>query len=350
MSPPAAAPGGSSRQALAAGLAGYVMWGLIPALFILAGRTGATPWEIVGQRALWSMPWAGLLVVLAGHDDQVARVFRSPRLLGQLAVSALMIVSGWSVYVWAVNNGHNIEAALGYYINPLLNMAIGATFFRERINAIGLGAIALATVGTVLQALALGHLPLIALFLAVTFTVYGVIRKRVEVDAQAGLFVESLLMFLPGLALVLWLAHTGVARFGGGAPITLLLLAMGPVTVAPLAFFAWTTRRLPLSTVGFLQFTGPTLGFLIGLIVGERPTPLGLVSFGFIWAGVALFMFGAWRASRRVALESPNAPSVTRRFASSTTPVTLRSTGQEQDHTASLLPREAGEEADREAG
>jgi len=136
----------------------------------------------------------------------------------------------------------------------------------------------------------------------VTFTIYGVIRKRVEVDAQAGLFVESLLMFLPGLALVLWLAHTGVAKFATGAPITLMLLAMGPVTVAPLAFFAWTTRRLPLSTVGFLQFTGPTLGFLIGLIVGERLTPLGLVSFGFIWAGVALFMFGAWRASRRMAM------------------------------------------------
>ncbi len=132
------------------------------------------------------------------------------------------------------------------------------------------------------------------------------IRKRVEVDAQAGLFVESLLMFLPGLALVLWLAHTGVATFGDGAPVTLLLLAMGPVTVAPLAFFAWTTRRLPLSTVGFLQFTGPTLGFLIGLAVGERLTPLGVVSFGFIWAGVALFMFGAWRAGRRVALIPPS--------------------------------------------
>jgi chloramphenicol-sensitive protein RarD len=300
MSPPAAAPGGSSRQALAAGLAGYIMWGLVPALFILAGRTGASAWEIVGQRALWSAPWAGALVLMAGHGDQVARVFRSPRLLGQLSISALMIVSGWSVYVWAVNNGHNIEASLGYYINPLMNMAIGATFFRERINAIGLAAIALATVGTILQALALGHPPLIALFLAVTFTIYGVIRKRVEVDAQAGLFVESLLMWLPGLALVLWLAHAGVARFATGAPITLILLAMGPVTVAPLAFFAWTTRRLPLSTVGFLQFTGPTIGFLIGLAVGERLTPLGLISFGFIWAGVALFMVGAWRAGRRV--------------------------------------------------
>jgi chloramphenicol-sensitive protein RarD len=308
MSPPAAAPGGSTRAALAAGVVGYIIWGLVPAFFILAGRAGASSWEIVGQRALWSAPWAGLLVLVAGHGDQVGKVFRTPRLLGQLAVSALMIVSGWSVYVWAVNNGHNIEASLGYYINPLLNMAIGATFFRERINALGVGAIALAAVGTVLQALALGHLPWIALFLAVTFTIYGVIRKRVEVDAQAGLFVESLLMWLPALALVLWLGHAGVARFATGVPVTLLLLAMGPVTVAPLAFFAWTTRRLPLSTVGFLQFTGPTLGFVIGLAVGERLTPLGLVSFGFIWAGVALFMFGAWRAGRRVRPERTPPP------------------------------------------
>jgi chloramphenicol-sensitive protein RarD len=288
------------ERALLAGLAGYIIWGLIPALFILAGRAGSTPLEILAQRTIWSAPWAGLLVWQSRQGDQVARVFRSPRLLGQLAVSALMIVSGWSVYVWAVNNGHNIEASLGYYINPLLNMAIGATIFRERINAIGLAAIALATIGTVLQALALGHLPWIALFLAVTFTVYGIIRKRVEVDAQAGLFVESLLMWLPGVALTLWLFHAGLARFGRDAPLTSLLLAMGPVTVAPLAFFAWTTRRLPLSTVGFLQFTGPTLGFLIGVVVGERLTTLGLVSFGFIWAGVALFMFGAWRAALRL--------------------------------------------------
>lgn len=300
MSLAVATPGGSTRQALAAGIVGYIIWGLIPALFILAGRSGASPLEILAQRAVWAAPWAWLLVAFSGHGEQVRRVFSRPALLGQLAISALMIVSGWAVYVWAVNNGHNLEASLGYYINPLLNMAIGAAMFRERISVLGLGAIALAAIGAVLQAVALGHLPLIALFLAITFTIYGVIRKRVEIDAQAGLFVESLLMWFPAVGLVLWLGHTGGARFGHGLPITLLLLAMGPVTVAPLAFFAWTTRRLPLSTVGFLQFIGPTLGFVIGLAVGERLTLLGLLSFGFIWAGVALFMFGAWRAGRRL--------------------------------------------------
>ena len=301
MSHPAAAPGGPSRPVLAVGIVGYIIWGLIPAWFILAGRLGAGSWEIVGQRALWSAPWAGLLVLISGHGDQVRRVFRSPRLLGQLAVSALMIVSGWSVYVWAVNNGHNIESSLGYFINPLLNMAVGAWLFRERFDVVGLAAIGLAVIGVLLQTLALGHPPLIALFLAVTFTIYGVIRKRIDVDAQAGLFVESLLMCPFGLALTLWVAHAGTARFGHGLPISLVLLAMGPATVLPLALFAWTARRMPLTSVAFLQFTGPTLGFAIGLLMGERLDATGVVSFGFIWAGVAVFLIGAWRRSRRLA-------------------------------------------------
>jgi len=297
---PAVAPGGPSRQALAVGIVGYIIWGLIPAWFILAGRMGASSWEIVGQRALWSAPWAWLLVAISGHGGQVRRVFTSPRRLGQLALSALMIVSGWAVYVWAVNNGRNIESSLGYFINPLLNMGMGAWLFRERIDATGLAAIGLAVVGVALQTVALGHPPLIALFLATTFTIYGVIRKRIDVDAQAGLFVESLLMCPVGLALVLWSAHAGVASFGHGAPITLVLLAMGPATVLPLALFAWTARRMPLSSVAFLQFTGPTLGFAIGLVMGERLSLTGVVSFAFIWAGVAVFLVGAWRRSRRL--------------------------------------------------
>jgi chloramphenicol-sensitive protein RarD len=290
-----------SKHTLAVGIVGYIIWGLIPAWFILAGKLGAGSWEIVGQRALWSAPWAGLLVLISGHGDQVVRAFRSPRLLGQLAVSALMIVSGWAVYVWAVNNGHNIESSLGYFINPLLNMAFGAWLFRERIDGVGLAAIGLAVIGVLLQTLALGHPPLIALFLAVTFTIYGVIRKRIDVDAQAGLFVESLLMCPAGLALTLWVAHAGTATFGHALPITLVLLAMGPATVLPLALFSWTARRMPLTSVAFLQFTGPTLGFAIGLLMGERLNATGVVSFAFIWAGVAVFLIGAWRRTRRLA-------------------------------------------------
>jgi len=288
------------RRALLVGVFCYFIWGLTPALFIAMGHAGASSWEILANRALWSAPWAGLLVLIAGQGAQVRAVFSSPRRLGLLALSAAMISSGWGVFVWSVNNGRNIEASLGYYIAPLLNMAVGALLFRERIDRIGMVAIGLAAAGVVLQAVVLGHPPVIALFLAGTFWGYGLIRKQIDVDAQTGLFVESLLMTLPGLAYVIWLHHSGGGIFARTPGATLLMMTAGPATVAPLALFAWTARRLPFSTFGFLQFISPTIGFLIGLAVGERLDLVGLVSFLFIWAGSGVFVFGAWRASRRI--------------------------------------------------
>ena len=292
--------GGSARQALIAGVACYLLWGAMPILFIVMGRAGATPWEILAHRAVWSAPWAGLLVLLAGQGPQVAKVFSSPRRIVLLATSAAMISSGWAVYVWSVNNGRNLEASLGYYITPLLNMAAGAIFFRERIDRFGAAAIALAAVGVVLQTVALGHLPIIALYLAAAFWGYGLIRRQIDVDAQTGLFVECVLMVIPGMAYVLWLHHAGGGVFARDAGHSLLMLTTGPATVAPLALFAWTARRLPFATIGFLQFISPTIGFMVGLAVGERLNPLGVVSFGFIWAGAAVYVAGALRASMRL--------------------------------------------------
>jgi chloramphenicol-sensitive protein RarD len=290
----------SRREALVAGVACYVLWGAMPILFIVLGRAGASSWEIVGERAMWSAPWAGLLVMLAGQGAQVRRALANPRTIGLLALSASLIAGGWSVYVWSVNHGRNIEASLGYYINPLLNMAAGAILFRERIDSIGKAAIALAAVGVALQTLALGHLPIIALVLALTFWGYGLIRKQIDVDAQTGLFIECLLMAGPGIAYVLWLHHAGGGIFGRSLGASLLIAAVGPATVVPLALFAWTARRLPFSTIGFLQFLGPTMGFAVGIATGERLNALGAISFVFIWTGAATFAFGAWRASRRL--------------------------------------------------
>ena len=292
--------GGSARQALIAGVACYLLWGAMPILFIVMGRAGATPWEILAHRAVWSAPWAGVLVLLAGQGPQVAKVFSSPRRIALLATSAAMISSGWAVYVWSVNNGRNLEASLGYYITPLLNMAAGAIFFRERIDRFGAAAIALAAAGVVLQTVALGHLPIIALYLAAAFWGYGLIRRQIDVDAQTGLFVECVLMVVPGVAYVLWLHHAGGGVFARDAGHSLLMLTTGPATVAPLALFAWTARRLPFATIGFLQFISPTIGFMVGLAVGERLNPLGVVSFGFIWAGAAVYVAGALRASMRL--------------------------------------------------
>jgi len=300
----AATPGGDSRRALIVGLGCYTLWGAMPALFIVMGRAGATPLEILGERAMWAAPWAFLLVLAAGQSGQARRVFARPRLLGLLALSALLIGSGWAVYVWAVTHGHNLESSLGYYITPLLNMAVGMVVFRERVDSVGAAAIALAVVGVILQTVALGHPPLIALFLACTFWGYGIIRKHVDADAQTGLFVECLLMAGPGLAYVIWLHHAGAGIFGRSLGRSLLMAAAGPATVAPLALFAWTVRRLPFSVMGFLQFISPTIGFAVGIANGERLNPMTGASFLFIWAGAATFVFGAWRASRRLQREA----------------------------------------------
>jgi chloramphenicol-sensitive protein RarD len=307
MSLPAAAPGGQNRRALAAGLGCYLIWGASPALFILMDRAGASPWEILGQRALWAPLWAGGLVLVTGVGGEVLGVLTRPRTLGWLSVSGALIGSNWAVYIWAVNNGHNIDSSLGYFINPLLNMAVGALLFRERIDAVAWTAIALAAIGVALQTAALGHLPVISLFLAVSFCTYGVIRKRVAVEAQTGLLVECLLIAVPGIAYLGWLYGNGGGAFGHTLEPSLLLLLAGPLTVAPLALFAWAARRLPFSTLGFLQYIGPTLGFLTGIETGETLTPLRAVSFVFIWSGALVFVFGAFRAAR--ALRRPISPS-----------------------------------------
>jgi chloramphenicol-sensitive protein RarD len=294
-----AAPGGtSSRPALIASIVNNLLWGGAPILFMALGRAGASSWEIVAQRAMWSAPWAAALVLLAGQGAQVRRVLGEPRTLALLFLSAASIASGWALYVWAVNHGKNLESSLGYYINPLMNMAAGAVLFRERINRIGLAAIALAVIGVAIQTVALHHLPVISLILATTFWIYGLIRRRVNVDAQAGLLIECLFMAGPGVAASIWFSISGGGIFGHNLGSSLLMTLVGPVTVVPLALFAWAARRLTFATMGFLQFLSPTVGFCIGVYIGEPLTPLRWLSFLFIWAGAAMFAYGAWRASQ----------------------------------------------------
>ncbi|WP_297515724.1 EamA family transporter RarD [uncultured Caulobacter sp.] len=290
-----------SRSAYIAGVGCYVLWGFLPLYFHLLSTLGVGSWEMIAHRSLWSVLWAAGLVLIARQGGQVASVLRQPRTLGMLALSTLAIFSNWSIYVFAVNAGHVIEASLGYYINPLMNMAAGALLFRERMTTEGKVAIGLAAVGVAIQTIALGHLPIVSLGLALTFCVYGILRKQVKADAQTGLFIECAYLALPALAYVLHAQASGQGHFGKGGEVTLLLALAGPATVAPLALFAWSARRLPLSAVGFLQFIAPTLQFLIGVVLGEPFTPLRALSFVFIWLGVATFAYGAWKRTRTLA-------------------------------------------------
>ncbi|MFN3521208.1 MAG: EamA family transporter RarD [Phenylobacterium sp.] len=301
MTPPSSAPGGEARLALAAGLGCYLIWGFVPLAFQAIGRLGVGPWETLAHRTFWSIPAAGAFVLAAGQGRQVLAAFANRRVLGWLLLSSLLIATNWVVFIWAVNSGRLLETSLGYYINPLVNMAAGAILFRERIDRLGMVAMGFAGVGVVVQALALGHLPIVSLVLALSFGGYGVVRKQVQADAQTGLFIECLLMGLLGLAFVAWLQAQGEGHFAQSPATMAWLIASGPITAVPLVLFAWAARRMPLSAMGFMQFIAPTISFTIGLIQGEPFTPLRAVSFLFIWGGAAIFTYGAWLRGRRVA-------------------------------------------------
>jgi chloramphenicol-sensitive protein RarD len=292
------APGGESRPALGAAVVCYVIWGVIPLVFQEMGRLGMSPWEILANRTVWAVPMALLFVVLARQSGEVMAALRNPRTLAWLALSSVLIAGNWGTYIWAVNSGRVLETALGYYINPLLGMAAGALIFNEKIDRLGYLAIALAVTGVVVQAIAVGGLPIVSLALAFSFGGYGIVRKRVAASAQTGLLIECLMLALFGVAYVLWLQHSGGGHFGKTLPATAWLLACGPFTAAPLVLFSWAARRIPLSSLAFLQFLGPTSGFVIGVAQGEAFTPLRAASFVFIWGGAVVFAIAAWRRSR----------------------------------------------------
>ena len=298
MSSPPATPAAEARKAVWVGAFCYTLWGLIPLFFVAVAKQGVGPYEQTAQRCFWALAFAALLVVATKAQGELKKVLTSPKTLGWLAVSALMISANWLLFIIASTTGHQLDTSLAYFINPLLNMAVGALFFRERTSNLGWVAVALAAVGVAVQTAAIGKLPLFSLGLAVSFLAYGVIRKRAAVGALTGVFVECMMLTPFGLAYVAYLASLGQQHFAQGWGPTIMIILLGPATVIPLYMFSWAARRMPLSMLGFLQFIAPSLLFVVALSTGERPKPLTLVSFLFIWAGVALFIFQAWAKGR----------------------------------------------------
>jgi chloramphenicol-sensitive protein RarD len=286
------------RKPLAAALTCFGVWGLMPFLFQAIGRAGASPWETLCWRTVVSTPCVFALVALTRQGRAFLGVFARPRQLALLALSALLIGGNWAIYIWAVDHHHTLAASLGYYVNPLLNMAVAAAVFRERVGPFGRVAIALAAAGVALQALALGEAPWAALGLAVTFSGYSIVRKTAAVEAQTGLMVECLILAVPATAYLAMLAAAGQSTFGRNWEVTGWLLASGPWTVLPLVTFAYAARRLPLTAISFIQFLTPTMLFAIGAVQGEPLSATRLASFACIWAGVAVFAWGSWRAAK----------------------------------------------------
>ncbi len=301
---------GERRAALGAAIGSNLIWGFLPLAMQAIARAGPGPWEILCQRIIWGVVTAGIFVLVARHGGQVRRALTNPKTLAWLALSSLLVAINWITFIWAATHGRVTESSLGYYILPLISMAAGTVVFRERLSPFVLGAIALAAAGVAVQAIALGRLPWVSLAVSIPFAGYSIVRKRVAVDAQAGLFVECLVLLAPALAFAVWLETQGSGHFLKSPTAAAWLIASGPLTAVPLALFAWATRRLPLTAMGFLQFFSPTVSFSLGVLQGEPFHPLNQLAFGLIWAGVALFLVGAVRNARlaRLAVETAQRP------------------------------------------
>ena len=289
------------RRGLLAAATAFTIWGVFPAYWHLLKAVPSM--QIMAHRVVWSAVLVvGWLLWRQGWDWWRTIAAR-PRMLAALALSGAVIAFNWGLYIWAVNAGHVVETSLGYFINPLVTVALGVVVLRERLRRPQWIAVACAAAGVAWLTWSAGSPPWIALGLAGSFALYGLVRKLVPVDAVAGLGVESLFMFLPALAYVLWAeaGHGGGFIGGWSLGTQLLLVFSGVVSAVPLVAFAYGVRRIQLSVVGLLQYIGPTLQLLLGVWFFREPfTAVHALGFGAIWLGLAIFAGeGLWRGRRR---------------------------------------------------
>ncbi|MGE4528897.1 MAG: EamA family transporter RarD [Rhodospirillaceae bacterium] len=288
-SPPSASPDAALRTGIAAGLACYLFWGLLPLYLKLFADM--PPPEVLAHRIVWSVVTLVLLIGLLHGRRAVMAAIRCRRTLLTLTATALLITANWLIYIFAITDGHLLQASMGYYINPLINVLFGRVFLKETMTPRQIVAVACAAAGVSVMIVGVGEIPLIALSLALTFGTYGLLRKTIPVDGASGLFVESLIIGPAALAYLLWLNHQGAGHFGhDGAARDILLLCAGPVTAIPLVLFGYAVRRVRLSTMGLMQYVAPTGQFLLAtLLYGEPFTQAHLWAFSCIWTGLAIY-------------------------------------------------------------
>jgi len=267
----------------------YTIWGLLPIYWKWLHRIPAL--QLLSHRIVWSFLCLSLVIWLSRRWKDFRSAALTWRVLGVYLVAAVLLGINWLTYVWAVNAGFVIETSLGYFINPLLSVAMGVVFLRERLRRWQWVAIGLAAVGVLYLTFAYGSLPWIALTLAMSFGFYGLVKKVSPLGSLDGLTVETGILFLPALAYLSFVEMTGQGAFlHTGLLSTLLLVGAGPVTTIPLLMFALATKQIPLSLVGILQYIAPTLQFLLGVLVyGEPFSFVKLIGFGIVWAALVIF-------------------------------------------------------------
>lgn len=286
-----------SRSGVASAVAAFFLWGVLPVFW--KELDFLPPASIIAHRTVWSLVLLALLLGMRKQLGEVARGLSSWRGVGWHFLSGGLLASNWLLYVWATLNGRILEGALGYYLNPFLNMLFGAWFFGERQNRRQLLAVAIALAGVACQIPAVKGVPWVAIVLALTFALYAVVRKKAPLGALAGLAAETTLMAPVALGWLIWQAAHGVPWFGGSGREAAFIIGTGLATAAPLLCFGHATRTISLTTLGILQFLGPTLQFLIGWrLYHEEMNALRLLSFALIWIAVLLYAVDAWRTGR----------------------------------------------------
>ena len=284
------------------GLSAYVLWGMFPLFFKQLQAASAI--EVVLHRMVWSLVFVLIVLAVLRRWNWLGDVRRSPALLGKFAVSALLLAGNWLSYVWAVNNGHVLDASLGYFILPLINVALGFIFLHERPRKAQWAAFALAASGVLWMAVQSGHVPWLALLIAMTFGFYGLMRKTATLGALEGMSLETMLLAPLAVVALLWAGPSGPGSQwpAHDAHTWLFFLLSGPVTAIPLLLFAAGARRVPLSTMGFLQYITPSILALMGVFLyGETFAGPRAVGFVFIWVALLLYTAEGLWAGRRAA-------------------------------------------------
>ncbi|PSW03407.1 EamA family transporter RarD [Photobacterium lipolyticum] len=280
-------------------LAAYTMWGIAPIYFKALQQVSAL--EILSHRVIWSFFFLAGLIYISKGWGKIRAIFRQPKTLIMLTATALLVGTNWLIFIWAVNNNYMLDASLGYFINPLFNVILGMLFLGERLRSLQWVAVALAACGVAVQLIQFGSLPWIALALAGSFGCYGLLRKKINLDAQTGLFLETCVLLPLAAIYILLITDSPTANFADNPlNLNLLLMAAGIVTTLPLLCFTGAATKLKLSTLGFFQYIGPSLMFLLAVLIYDEPFTLDNgMTFVFIWAALVLFSFDGIKSHRR---------------------------------------------------
>ena len=300
-------PGRDQRVVgLACALGAFLIWGFAPIYFKAVSSAG--PLEVLSHRVVWTVLLLGCVLAVLGRFNGIAAELRRPGRLKVYLACTVLISANWLTFIWAVFNDHLLQASLGYYINPLVTIALGVVFLSERLNRWQVLAVGLAAAGVGVLVIGYGEVPWVSLVLAVSFAVYSLIRKSARVDPMIGLQVETMLLVVPAIGYLVFLGVAGGSSFiGGGWVMSLLLVAGGLVTAAPLILFMYGAQRLTLTTIGVMQYLAPSLHFVLAVLVYEEPLGTGqVITFVAIWLGLACYTGDAMvrhRAAGRAATD-----------------------------------------------